>query len=87
MTRRNDENDTQRPNYATDCSNIKAPPGEGCPRCGGAVFAAEQMLAKGSVSALKEKQALKSHLCNYSASRLSRVGTKNVSRAPSAGVH
>ncbi|XP_018023251.1 uncharacterized protein LOC108679169 isoform X3 [Hyalella azteca] len=25
----------------------KAPPGEGCPRCGGRVFAAEEMLAKG----------------------------------------
>lgn len=47
---RNDENDTQRPAYATDTSIIKARPGEGCPRCGGAVFAAEQMLARGSVS-------------------------------------
>lgn len=46
---RNDENDTQRPAYATDTSIIKAAPGEGCPRCGGAVFAAEQMLARGSV--------------------------------------
>jgi hypothetical protein len=27
----------------------KAPPGEGCPRCGGCVYAAEQMLAKGRV--------------------------------------
>lgn len=27
----------------------KAPPGEGCPRCGGYVYAAEQMLARGTV--------------------------------------
>ena len=26
---------------------IQAPPGKGCPRCGGVVFAAEQVLAKG----------------------------------------
>lgn len=34
----------------TDTSSIMAKPGQGCPRCGGVVFAAEQMLAKGSVS-------------------------------------
>lgn len=28
----------------------KAPEGEGCPRCGGFVYMAEQMLAKGKVS-------------------------------------
>lgn len=28
----------------------KAPEGEGCPRCGGCVYAAEQMLARGRVS-------------------------------------
>lgn len=28
----------------------KAPEGEGCPRCGGYVYAAEQMLARGKVS-------------------------------------
>lgn len=28
----------------------KAPDGEGCPRCGGFVYMAEQMLAKGRVS-------------------------------------
>lgn len=28
----------------------KAPEGEGCPRCGGFVYAAEQMLARGRVS-------------------------------------
>lgn len=31
-------------------SIAKAPPGEGCPRCGGYVYAAEQMLARGKVS-------------------------------------
>lgn len=35
-----------------DTTSIKAKPGQGCPRCGGKVFAAEQMLAKGSVSTL-----------------------------------
>lgn len=30
-----------------DTAIIKAPPGKGCPRCGGVVFAAEQVLAKG----------------------------------------
>lgn len=32
-----------------DTAKIKAPPGQGCPRCGGVVFAAEQVLAKGAV--------------------------------------
>jgi LIM domain len=31
----------------SDTASIKAPPGQGCPRCGGAVFAAELMLSKG----------------------------------------
>ncbi|XP_043227681.1 muscle LIM protein Mlp84B-like isoform X2 [Amphibalanus amphitrite] len=31
----------------TDTTTIKASPGQGCPRCGGAVFAAEMMLSKG----------------------------------------
>lgn len=30
-----------------DPSIIQARPGEGCPRCGGVVFAAEQVLSKG----------------------------------------
>lgn len=30
-----------------DTAKIKAPEGQGCPRCGGAVFAAELVLAKG----------------------------------------
>jgi hypothetical protein len=34
-----------------DTAIIKAPAGQGCPRCGGVVFAAEQVLAKGRVSA------------------------------------
>ncbi|XP_021953785.1 muscle LIM protein Mlp84B isoform X1 [Folsomia candida] len=48
----NEENDTQRPSYAAsrDYSKIKPTnPGDGCPRCGGAVYEAEKMLAKGSV--------------------------------------
>ena len=32
-----------------DTAVIKAPPGKGCPRCGGVVYAAEQVLAKGRV--------------------------------------
>lgn len=32
----------------------KAPEGEGCPRCGGYVYAAEQMLARGRVSPLSD---------------------------------
>jgi hypothetical protein len=33
---------------------IPAPDGEGCPRCGGCVYAAEQMLAKGRVRILED---------------------------------
>jgi hypothetical protein len=33
-----------------DTAIIKAPAGQGCPRCGGVVYAAEQVLAKGRVS-------------------------------------
>lgn len=33
----------------------KAPEGEGCPRCGGYVYAAEQMLARGRVSWLMDR--------------------------------
>ncbi|KAF4523286.1 hypothetical protein B566_EDAN009409 [Ephemera danica] len=32
-----------------DTTAIKAPAGQGCPRCGGAVYAAEQVLAKGAM--------------------------------------
>ncbi len=35
-----------------DTKTIKAAEGQGCPRCGGVVFAAEQMLSKGRVSFL-----------------------------------
>lgn len=38
-----------RPFATIDTTSIKAPAGQGCPRCGGAVFAAEQMLAKGTM--------------------------------------
>ncbi|XP_021913746.1 muscle LIM protein Mlp84B-like isoform X7 [Zootermopsis nevadensis] len=38
-----------RPFYNPDTTSIKAPAGQGCPRCGGAVFAAEQQLAKGTM--------------------------------------
>lgn len=37
-----------------DTQAILAPKGEGCPRCGGAVYAAEQVLAKGSVSIIRK---------------------------------
>lgn len=45
-----DEISATRPFYNPDTTSIKAPPGQGCPRCGGMVFAAEQQLAKGTVS-------------------------------------
>jgi hypothetical protein len=35
-----------------DQAIIQAPPGTGCPRCGGLVYAAEQVLAKGTVSTI-----------------------------------
>lgn len=38
-----------KPFYNPDTTSIKAAPGQGCPRCGGAVFAAEQQLAKGTM--------------------------------------
>ncbi|XP_018897504.1 muscle LIM protein Mlp84B isoform X2 [Bemisia tabaci] len=40
---------SMRPFYNPDTTSIKAPAGEGCPRCGGRVFAAEQQLAKGTM--------------------------------------
>ncbi|XP_067626872.1 muscle LIM protein Mlp84B isoform X1 [Eurosta solidaginis] len=40
---------SQRPFVCPDTTSIKAPEGEGCPRCGGAVFAAEQQLSKGQM--------------------------------------
>lgn len=36
--------------HVMDTAIIKAEPGKGCPRCGGVVFAAEEVLAKGRVS-------------------------------------
>ncbi|XP_056639968.1 muscle LIM protein Mlp84B-like isoform X1 [Diorhabda carinulata] len=44
-----DEISASRPFYNPDTTSIKAPPGQGCPRCGGMVFAAEQQLAKGTM--------------------------------------
>lgn len=45
-----DEISASRPFYNPDTTSILAPKGQGCPRCGGMVFAAEQQLAKGTVS-------------------------------------
>ncbi|XP_034243871.1 muscle LIM protein Mlp84B-like isoform X3 [Thrips palmi] len=44
-----EEISSMRPFYNPDTTSIKANPGQGCPRCGGAVFAAEQQLAKGTM--------------------------------------
>ncbi|XP_023289981.1 muscle LIM protein Mlp84B isoform X2 [Orussus abietinus] len=44
-----DEISASRPFYNPDTTSIKAPAGQGCPRCGGMVFAAEQQLAKGTM--------------------------------------
>lgn len=49
---REDEISSSRPFFNPDTTSIMAAPGHGCPRCGGAVFAAEQQLAKGTVSFL-----------------------------------
>lgn len=38
-----------RPFAPPSTTSILAPEGQGCPRCGGVVFAAEQQLAKGTV--------------------------------------
>ncbi|XP_059618219.1 muscle LIM protein Mlp84B-like [Phlebotomus argentipes] len=40
---------SSRPFANIDTTIIKAPQGEGCPRCGGMVFAAEQQLARGTM--------------------------------------
>lgn len=47
---REDQISASRPFYNPNTTSIKAAVGEGCPRCGGKVFAAEQQLAKGTVS-------------------------------------
>ncbi|XP_046395058.1 muscle LIM protein Mlp84B-like isoform X2 [Ischnura elegans] len=44
-----EEISASRPFYNPDTTAIKAPAGEGCPRCGGMVYAAEQQLAKGTM--------------------------------------
>lgn len=46
---REEEISASRPFYNPDTTAIKAPAGQGCPRCGGMVFAAEQQLAKGTM--------------------------------------
>lgn len=46
---REDQISSAKPFYNPDTTSIKAPAGQGCPRCGGAVFAAEQQLAKGTM--------------------------------------
>jgi len=43
-----EEISNSRPFYNADTTSIKAPEGQGCPRCGGMVFAAEQQLSKGA---------------------------------------
>lgn len=52
---RDDQISASRPFYNPDTTSIKATDGQGCPRCGGKVFAAEQQLAKGTVSRLNYK--------------------------------
>lgn len=49
IIRREEEISASRPFYNPDTTSIKAPAGQGCPRCGGMVFAAEQQLAKGTM--------------------------------------
>jgi DNA-directed RNA polymerase subunit RPC12/RpoP len=44
-----DDIPAERPFGVNNTTSIKAPDGQGCPRCGGAVFAAEQQLAKGTM--------------------------------------
>ncbi|XP_071453098.1 muscle LIM protein Mlp84B-like isoform X2 [Hetaerina americana] len=44
-----EEISASRPYYNPDTTAIKAPAGQGCPRCGGMVYAAEQQLAKGTM--------------------------------------
>lgn len=41
-----------KPFITPDTTTIQAPAGEGCPRCGGKVFAAEQQLSRGTVRIL-----------------------------------
>lgn len=46
---REDQISQSRPFADPSTTTIKAAPGQGCPRCGGTVFAAEQQLAKGTM--------------------------------------
>lgn len=56
-----EEDSSNRPLVSNNTTSIKAHEGEGCPRCGGAVFAAEQQLAKGSVW---HKKCFSCHECH-----------------------
>ncbi|KAI5739612.1 hypothetical protein M8J77_021410 [Diaphorina citri] len=55
-----DEISANRPFYNPNTTSIMARKGEGCPRCGGAVFAAEQQLAKGT---MWHKQCFSCNVC------------------------
>ena len=64
-----------------DTKSIKAPEGQGCPRCGGSVFAAEQMLSKGQVCSISINWLNSSiEFVRY----LNRNGTNCASTAPTA---
>lgn len=47
---------------ACDPASIQAPKGQGCPRCGGVVFAAEQVLSKGREW---HRKCYKCHTCKH----------------------
>lgn len=54
-----------KPQGATESRSMAmAPEGEGCPRCGGFVYMAEQMLAKGRVSVIFIQLQFKNHNFN-----------------------
>lgn len=72
-----------KPFINPDTTTIKAPEGQGCPRCGGVVFAAEQQMSKGTVSGLKRR--FKNYFIRIL--KLFRCGTRNVSTAPSVTAH
>lgn len=53
LLNREEEISMGRPFYNPNTTSLMAPEGQGCPRCGGMVFAAEQQLAKGTVRFIK----------------------------------
>lgn len=77
-----DEISATRPFYNPDTTSIKAPPGQGCPRCGGMVFAAEQQLAKGTVSYSPSTIRIFNKMIYFL-----RCGIRNALTAPNATVH